>query len=148
MFQAKSRILSFARNLGRFRQRRTKQGVRSKRGKKEEDSPVISKRPLPLPGGHRTSGGHGRTRTPASQQLSPFLSLHLGTARTSARAVPDQSLVRTSVTEPTSAQRFKGRKGSTAQCRDWAAWRRPGFPHKAQPSPEGWMAWHVMTKCG
>jgi len=145
----RSRILDFARNLSKCHQRRTKQGVRSKRKeKKEEDSPVISKRQLALPGGHRTSGGHGRTRM---QPLSPFLSLHLGTSRTSAGAVLDQSLVRISVTEPTytsSAQRFKGlllreegRKG-LEWIRDWAACRRLGFP------PQSSEGWHVMTKCG
>jgi hypothetical protein len=104
--------------------------------KKEEDSPVISKRQVALPGGHRTSGGHGRTKM---QPLSPFLSLHLGTSRTSAGAVLDQSLVRISVTEPTSAQRFKGlllreegRKGLELipvigrPAEDW------DFPHKVQ----------------
>jgi hypothetical protein len=39
IFQAKSRILSFARNLSRFRQRRTKQGVRSKRRGKRGRQP-------------------------------------------------------------------------------------------------------------
>jgi hypothetical protein len=81
--------------------------------------------------------------------VSPFLSLHLGTSRTSARAVLDQSPVRVSVTEPTSVQRFSGSKGereegSTAQCR--AVIGRPAedwdFPTNCRGMS---MAWHGMS---